>query len=113
MQSDNTRWVPVMPRYGFDGGSWFAPQYTNFNAHLGTWVPPGNSSSGLPGVTGMVSPTVVGTAAGRAVATTNAMTLTNRLGRDSAATAGSLVSHYAVATKFKLGDDSEIGRAHV
>ena len=106
--SDNARWVPVLPRYGFDGGSWFAPLFTNFNSHLGTWVPPGNSTGG-PGVTGMVALTGLGTAAARNVATTNAMTLLKRLGRDSAATAGSFSGHYSTAQQIKLGDDSGLG----
>lgn len=58
---------------------------------VGYWCPPGNATT-VPGVLGYTTPTVVGTPVARNVSTTNLFGRMRRIGYQSAATAGSLVS---------------------
>ncbi len=75
---------------------------------IGLWNPAGNST-GAPGVFGMVSPTTVGTATTRTVATTNLFTRTRRLGYVSFAIAGALCGHYSAAAQYTTGNGSGLG----
>jgi hypothetical protein len=75
---------------------------------VGLWLPPGNSTT-VPGVLGLVAPTVVGTATSRTVAVTNMATRMRRLGFVSAATAGSLAEARVAAAQFSAGSGSNDG----
>lgn len=72
-----------------------------FRQKVAWWNPPGNATT-VPGVLGLATPTAVGTATARNVATTNALTRTKRLGYVSGTTAGSLAGHYNTAAQFSL-----------
>ena len=75
---------------------------------VGLWTPPGNSTT-LPGNVAFATPTALGTATARNVATTNLATRMKRLGYVSASTAGSLAGHYATVAQHTIGDGSGLG----
>jgi hypothetical protein len=76
---------------------------------VGNWNPPGNSTT-VPGVFGMIAPTVLGTATARNVATTNLFTRQRRLGYvSSSSSAGSFCGHYINQAQFTTGDGSGLG----
>lgn len=75
---------------------------------IGYWNPPGNATT-VPGVFGITAPTVVGTATGRNVATTNGATRMRRLGYVSAATAGSLAEARIAVAQFSCGSGANDG----
>lgn len=75
---------------------------------IGYWSPPGNGNS-TPGVFGFATPTALGTATARNVATASLFTRMRRLGYVSAATAGSLSGHYSTVAQFSIGDGAGLG----
>lgn len=72
------------------------------------WNPPGNATT-TPGIDGFSTPTALGTATARTVATTNLMARTRRLGYVSAATAGGFAGHYLTTVMFTTGDGAGLG----
>jgi hypothetical protein len=72
------------------------------------WNPPGNATTS-PGIFGLTSPTSLGSATTRNVATTNLLTRTRRLGYVSSTSAGNLSGHYINKTQFTTGTGDGIG----
>lgn len=77
------------------------------------WNPAGNTVTAPP-VVGFNTPTTIGTATIRSVATTNMATRAKRMGYVSAATAGSLSGHQNVSatSQFTVGNGSGLGGWH-
>ena len=98
----------VMPAFVGPSGMDVAVQPSFWRQKIAWWNPPGNATT-IPGVTGMVAPTALGTATTRAVATTNIMTRTRRLGYVSSGTAGNFAGHYVTAAQFTTGNGAGLG----
>lgn len=86
---------------------------TAFQPNLGgnkvaLWMPPGGNVT-VPGVFGMGTLTVIGTATLRNIATTNLLTRMTRLGYVSAATGGSLSGIREPFTKYTVGAGAPLG----
>lgn len=87
---------------------------TALQAHLGgnkvaMWMPPGGGSSTAPGIFGMLTLGVIGTATARSVSTTNLLTRMTRIGYVSATTAGSLCGVREPALKYTTGAGPGLG----
>ena len=75
---------------------------------VGYFNPAGNSAA-TPAVFGMISPTVVGTATARPIATTNMFTRARRLGWVSTATAGNPAAMQFSALQYTVSNGSGVG----
>jgi hypothetical protein len=101
----------MLPAYVGPSGIDSAVQPLMARNKIAYWNPPGNATT-VPGVFGMQAPTAVGTATTRNVATTNVLTRMKRLGYVTAATAGTLASHYNTVTQYTTGTGSGLGGFH-
>lgn len=123
--------INAMPGSGFNAGSFTIPAYDKTIYPLSEWKPPGNATT-LPGVNGMGALTTVGTATARAVTSSNGLTMLQRIGFVSAATAGAMVSAvdsvnprlflgagggnaggYIVALRFGISDPATVSGARM
>lgn len=85
-----------------------ALQPSTWRQKIACWNPPGSTAT-LPAVDGFNAPTALGTATARAVATTNLMARTRRLGYVSAATAAGFAGHFSASAQFTTGDGAGLG----
>lgn len=72
------------------------------------WNPPGGGTV-VPGVFGFPAPTALGTATTRALATTNLLTRTRRLGYVSAATAAAFAGWFGASAGWTTGNGAGLG----
>lgn len=89
-------------------GNSYVPQPALFSQAVSCWRPPGNATT-VPGVFGFPAPAALGTATARAVATTNLMSRTKRLGYVSSATAGNFAGHYQTVAQYTVGNGAGLG----
>lgn len=75
---------------------------------IGWWNPPGNATT-VPGVLGLIAPTVNGTATARTTGTTNVLTRMRRIGYVSAATAGSVCGQSWTTRQWTYSTGSGLG----
>lgn len=75
---------------------------------IGWWNPPGNATT-VPGVLGLVAPTVNGTATARTTASTTAVTRTRRIGYVTAATINTQCGQSWTVRQWTLGNGSGLG----
>lgn len=85
-----------------------ALQPSTWRQKIARWNPPGSTAT-LPSVDGFNAPTALGTATARAVATTNLIARTRRLGYVSAATAAGFAGHFSASAQFTTGDGAGLG----
>jgi Protein of unknown function (DUF2793) len=87
---------------------WRSVQRELSRSAISLWQPAGNST-GVPGILGLNTLSILGTATTRSVATTNRVNRQRRLGYVSATTVGALSGHYASVVQYTIGDGSGNG----